>query len=125
MREPAIGVFITLEEPTRPMQEEAVSAGFYHSPGSGQDYPRIQILTIEELLHGAEVKIRHSTGPSRKPAGRGYRSQLKTSSVSDQETGADNLSAPVSCERHRTHPPLSNKVESCPTRTGAVLLVWP
>jgi site-specific DNA-methyltransferase (adenine-specific) len=39
------------------MREEAVSAGFYHSPGWGQDYPRIQILTIEELLHGAEAKM--------------------------------------------------------------------
>ena len=35
----------------------AVSAGFYHSPGWGQDYPKIQILTIEELLHGAEIKM--------------------------------------------------------------------
>jgi site-specific DNA-methyltransferase (adenine-specific) len=31
--------------------------GFYHSPGWGQDFPRIQILTIEGLLHGAEVKM--------------------------------------------------------------------
>ncbi len=53
----AIGVFITLEEPTRDMTTEAVSAGFYHSPGWNKDYPRIQILTIEELLHGAEVKM--------------------------------------------------------------------
>ncbi len=36
---------------------EAVTAGFYHSPGWGQDYPRLQILTIDELLHGAEVKM--------------------------------------------------------------------
>jgi site-specific DNA-methyltransferase (adenine-specific) len=53
----AIGVFITLEEPTRDMTTEAVSAGFYHSPGWNKDYPRIQILTIEELLHNAEVKM--------------------------------------------------------------------
>jgi site-specific DNA-methyltransferase (adenine-specific) len=53
----AIGVFITLEEPTKPMKEEAVSAGYYHSRGWGKDYPRIQILTIEELLHGATVKM--------------------------------------------------------------------
>lgn len=53
----AIGVFVTLEEPTSHMRQEAVSAGFYHSPGWGQDYPRIQILTIEELLHGAKVKM--------------------------------------------------------------------
>jgi hypothetical protein len=55
----AIGVFITLEEPTKPMRDEAVSAAFYHSPGWGQDYPRIQILTIEELLHGASAREAH------------------------------------------------------------------
>ncbi len=53
----AIGVFITLEEPTSEMRKEAVSAGFYHSPVWNQDYPRIQILTIQELLHGADVKM--------------------------------------------------------------------
>ncbi len=53
----AIGVFITLEEPTRDMNTEAVSAGYYHSPGWNQDYPKIQILTINQLLHGAEVKM--------------------------------------------------------------------
>ena len=53
----AIGVFITLEEPSRDMTIEAVSAGFYHSPGWNNDYPRIQILTIDELLHNAEVKM--------------------------------------------------------------------
>ncbi len=53
----AMGVFVTLEEPSRDMNKEAVSAGFYHSPGWDTDYPRIQILTIEELLHGAEVKM--------------------------------------------------------------------
>ena len=39
------------------MTSEAVSAGFYYSPGWNQNYPRIQILTIEELLHHAEVKM--------------------------------------------------------------------
>ncbi len=39
------------------MTSEAVSAGFYYSPGWNQNYPRIQILTIEELLHNAEVKM--------------------------------------------------------------------
>jgi len=53
----AMGVFITLEDPSRDMNKEAVSAGFYHSPGWGTDYPKIQILTINDLLHGAEVKM--------------------------------------------------------------------
>jgi site-specific DNA-methyltransferase (adenine-specific) len=53
----ALGIFIALEPPTGPMQTEAVSAGFYHSPGWNKDYPKIQILTIEELLHGKAVDM--------------------------------------------------------------------
>jgi len=53
----AIGVFITLEPPTKDMKMEAASAGLYHSLGWGKDYLRIQILTIEDLLHNAEVKM--------------------------------------------------------------------
>lgn len=33
----AIGLFVTLEAPTRAMVTEAASAGFYHSPGWGRD----------------------------------------------------------------------------------------
>lgn len=53
----AIGVFITLEPPTRDMLTEAVSAGSYYSPGWHSDYPKIQILTIAELLKGAKVQM--------------------------------------------------------------------
>ncbi len=53
----AIGVFITLEPPTKPMQVEAVSAGYYHSPIWNKDYPKIQILTIDELLHGKILEM--------------------------------------------------------------------
>jgi len=53
----ALGIFITLEPPTAPMQTEAIGAGFYHSPGWNKDYPRIQILTIEELLHSKAVDM--------------------------------------------------------------------
>jgi hypothetical protein len=47
-----IGLFVTLEEPSGPMQLEATTAGVYRSALSGRDYPRIQILTIRELLEG-------------------------------------------------------------------------
>ena len=60
----ALGIFITLEPPTGPMQTEAVSAGFYHSPGWNKDYPKIQILTIEELLHGKAVDMPPQTQTS-------------------------------------------------------------
>ena len=52
-----IALFITLKNPTDPMQSEAASAGFYtpeHYPDS--HYPRVQILTIEELLEGKRAE---------------------------------------------------------------------
>lgn len=53
----AMGVFITLQPPTGEMETEAVSAGYYHSPVWDKDYPKIQILTIEELLNGKTVDM--------------------------------------------------------------------
>ncbi|MDD5127178.1 MAG: DNA methyltransferase [Dehalococcoidales bacterium] len=57
-----IGVYITLEEPTKPMLEEAAAAGFYEPEHwQGNLYPRIQILTIRELLDGKKVEYpRHA-----------------------------------------------------------------
>ena len=52
-----IGLFVTLQPPTRQMEAEATSAGFYtpeHYPDS--HYPRVQILTIEELLAGKQAE---------------------------------------------------------------------
>ncbi len=47
-----MGVFITLENPSRDMETEALEAGYYISPFTGQKYRKIQIITIEELLTG-------------------------------------------------------------------------
>ena len=52
-----IGVLITFQEPTSPMRSEAAGSGFYDSPGWGKRYPRIQILTIAELLAGKGVEM--------------------------------------------------------------------
>jgi site-specific DNA-methyltransferase (adenine-specific) len=48
----AIGVFLTLEPPTAEMTREAVAAGFYESPGWGTTHPRLQLLTVGDLLAG-------------------------------------------------------------------------
>jgi len=53
----AIGVFITLKPPSKPMKTEAASAGFYKSALWAGDFPKIQILTIEELLAGASITM--------------------------------------------------------------------
>ena len=49
----AVGLFVTLTLPTKPMLTEAASAGHYESPHHGA-FPRIQILTIQGLLDGSE-----------------------------------------------------------------------
>ncbi len=53
----AIGAFITLLEPSKPMKEEAAAAGFYEPEFfPGKLYPKIQILTIEEILNGKQLE---------------------------------------------------------------------
>lgn len=53
--EAEIGILISLQEPTQPMREEAASAGFYESPVWGRRYPRLQLLTITDLLAGKGI----------------------------------------------------------------------
>ncbi|MGA2276150.1 MAG: DNA methyltransferase [Terracidiphilus sp.] len=48
-----IGVFLCFEEPTKPMLREAAEAGLYKS-ADGTTYARMQILTIEQILKGAQ-----------------------------------------------------------------------
>jgi site-specific DNA-methyltransferase (adenine-specific) len=50
-----IGVFFTMHEPTAEMRAAAVKAGMYHSKSWGRDYPRIQIITVEEAFAGKRV----------------------------------------------------------------------
>lgn len=45
--------FVTLAEPTRPMREEAIKAGYYES-ATGASFPKIQILTVKGLIDGTE-----------------------------------------------------------------------
>ena len=61
----AMGIFITLDPPTREMRTEAVSAGYYelqnHDP-----FPRLQIVTIEDLLAGRLPRLPSLTSTYRR-----------------------------------------------------------
>jgi len=48
-----IGVFLCFEEPTKPMLREAAEGGLYKS-SDGTTYPRLQILTIQQILDGKQ-----------------------------------------------------------------------
>ena len=53
----AIGVLISMQEPTSAMKTEAVTAGFYESALWRRKYPKVQLFTVEELLTGKRVEM--------------------------------------------------------------------
>ena len=56
----AMGLFISLEEPTGPMRSEAASGGLFHSDLWQREFPKIQLRTVSEMLsgHGFELPTR-------------------------------------------------------------------
>ncbi len=70
-----IGAFITLNPPTKPMKEEALAAGYYVPERLSKEHqaPKIQILTIAELLSGAKLKYPRLAVTTFKKAGRKYK----------------------------------------------------
>ena len=51
----AMGIFLTLNPPTREMEREAAAAGFYET--GGRKFPRLQILTAEQLLDNRRPQV--------------------------------------------------------------------
>jgi DNA modification methylase len=65
----AIAAFVTLEPPTKPMLKEAAGAGFYTSAWTAsRQFPRLQILTVEEILAGKKIEFPPFTEPVYKKA---------------------------------------------------------
>jgi hypothetical protein len=64
--EAEIGLLISMRRPTKAMRSEAASAGVYHSGGEGVatwgNHPKIQLLTIEDLLNGKRIDMPPLTG---------------------------------------------------------------
>ncbi len=55
-----IGVLISFNQPTSGMRSRAAEAGFYESPWG--KHPRLQVLTVGELLSGKGIDYPHVTG---------------------------------------------------------------
>ena len=82
----AMGLFISLQEPTRPMESAAVASGFYHSELWQRDFPKIQIRTIAQLLAGEGFDLpprpaeRQAGGRARRSQGeQGYMAEIGVS----------------------------------------------
>ena len=52
-----MGIFLTLEPPTKPMITESKSAGLYTHKFFGRKYPVIDIVAIEEMLNGKRFNV--------------------------------------------------------------------
>ncbi|MBA3569946.1 MAG: hypothetical protein H0W28_11510 [Pyrinomonadaceae bacterium] len=52
-----MGILITRAKPTEGMYKTAIKDGSYKWPGTGQDYPRIQIVTVDDLLAGRRPQM--------------------------------------------------------------------
>ena len=52
----AAGIFITLNEPTKDMKQEAAAAGFYNSDYMG-GIEKIKIVTVEQIVNGERLSI--------------------------------------------------------------------
>ena len=51
------GVFITLEEPTKPMLQEAKNAGKFINPLTDATFDKLQIVTVKEMIEGARANF--------------------------------------------------------------------
>jgi site-specific DNA-methyltransferase (adenine-specific) len=52
----AMGVLISLQPATGPMEAEAASAGFYEHKMNALKYPRLQLRTVKELMEGKGIE---------------------------------------------------------------------
>jgi len=64
----ALGIFLTLNPPTREMEKEAASAGFYET--GGKKFPRVQILTAEQVIDNRRPQVPFGFTESLKKANR-------------------------------------------------------
>ncbi len=53
----AMGIFICMTVPTRGMVEAANHSGTYEHPLTGHQYPKVQVVTVAELLQGKRPKM--------------------------------------------------------------------
>src|SRR5439155_7703560 len=52
----AIGILISLQPPTAPMETEAASVGFYEHKTNKQKFPRLQLRTVKKLMEGKGIE---------------------------------------------------------------------
>lgn len=80
-QEATLGVLITQHEPTRGMLDAVHHGGVYTHPATGEQFPRLQVITVAELLAGKR--------PSMPPTALPYIAALKTVAAASTHTLSD------------------------------------
>jgi DNA modification methylase len=83
-----IGVLISFEKPTQQMRSWAAGHGFYESPWG--KHPRLQLLTVGELLDGKRIDYPQTVGINRT-----YRQAPKAKKVAEPIRGLFDKDAPA------------------------------
>lgn len=52
-----LGVFVCMAKPTKGMLDAANHSGIYAHPADKKQYPRVQIVTVEQLLNGESPRL--------------------------------------------------------------------
>lgn len=75
-----MAVLLSFDKPTKPMRAEAASAGFYTSPWG--NHPRLQLLTVGELLESKRIDYPQTAGVNRT-----YKQAPKAKKVAERVRG--------------------------------------
>jgi DNA modification methylase len=79
-----IGVFVCFkDEVTKEMEREAKAQGYYNKGAFGTTYDKIQILTVEDLLEGKNVKMPISTKTTFKKSSKTLESEIEQKGIFD------------------------------------------
>jgi len=73
-----VGVLLALASPTKEMVTEAAASGFYENEFWQRKFPRLQIITVEEMLAGKRVDIPYGNTPFAKAPTEKERAQQDT-----------------------------------------------
>ncbi|MGI8751501.1 MAG: DNA methyltransferase, partial [Acidimicrobiales bacterium] len=71
-----MGLLIVMDEPTRGMRDVTGRSGTYVNPFNGNEYPKLQIVTVPQLLAGTKPKMPEAILPYVQAKARGGGDQL-------------------------------------------------
>ena len=73
-----VGILLALASPTKEMVTEAAASGFYENEMWQRKFPRVQIITVEEMLAGKRADISWGKAPFAKAPTEKERAQQET-----------------------------------------------